>query len=96
MAVLGKIVDAAAAFRMDGKALARWERIRRAALGNFLMTLDSPEDLCHTQAESYLGGWERMTYPELIEGLRAEDAERFLRSAFRPEALAISVIRPNQ
>ena len=96
MAVLGRIVDAAAAFRMDDRALARWERIRRAALGNFLMTLDSPEDLCHTQAESYLGGWERMTYPELIEGLRAEDAERFLRSAFRPEALAISVIRPNQ
>ncbi len=94
MAVLGRISDAAEAFRMDAGAVARLERLKRARLGGFLMSLDAPEELPDVQAESYFGGWERMDFPALLESVRGADAERFLRETFRPERLALSVIAP--
>ena len=93
-AVMARVVDAADGFRMDGAYEARLERMKRAALGNFIMALDSPEELCHTQAESWFGGWERMEFPAIFESITAADVERFLNETFRPERLAISVIRP--
>ncbi len=94
VAVMGRITDAAESFRMDSSARARLDRLKRAALGNFLMALDSPEELCHTQAESWFGGWERMTFPALLDGLSPADAESFLREAFQAQRLALSVIQP--
>ena len=93
-AVMGRIVDAAEAFRMDGPYKARLERLKRAALGNFIMALDSPEELCHTQAESWFGGWERMEYPGILESIGASEAEAFLKETFRADRLALSAIRP--
>ena len=93
-ALLGRIVDAAESFRMDGASKARLERLKRAALGNFIMALDSPEELCHTQAESWFGGWERMKFPAILDSIGAADAEAFLNETFRADRLALSVIRP--
>ncbi len=93
-AVLARIADAAESFRMDAAARERLERLKRAALGNFLMTLDSTEDLCHTQAESWFGGWERMRFPVILESLGEADVEAFLRETFRADRLALSVILP--
>ena len=45
MRVLGSITDAASAFCMDKAAAERLERLKRARLGGFLMSLDAPEDL---------------------------------------------------
>lgn len=94
MAVLGRISDAAEAFRMDAGTRARLGRLKRARLGGFLMSLDAPEELPDLQAESYLCGWERMDFPALLESVSEADAESFLREAFRPERLALSVIAP--
>ena len=75
---------------------ARLERLKRARLGGFLMSLDAPEELPDVQAESYFGGWERMDFPALLESVSGADAERFLRETFRPERLALSVIAPER
>ena len=94
MAVLGRITDAAAAFRMDKAAAERLGRLKRARLGGFLMSLDAPEDLADLQAESYFDGWERMELPSLVDSISEGEAEAFLREVFRPERLALSVISP--
>ncbi len=94
MTVLGRITDAAAAFRMDKAAMERLGRLKRARLGGFLMSLDAPEDLADLQAESYFDGWERMELPSLVDSISEAEAEGFLREVFRPERLALSVISP--
>ncbi len=92
--VLARIVDGAEAFRMDAEAAARLERLKRARLGGFLMSLDSPEELPELQAECCFDGWDCMELPALAESIRPGEAEAFLRETFRPERLALSVIAP--
>jgi predicted Zn-dependent peptidase len=94
MAVLGRITDAAEAFRADKAAGNRLERLKRARLGSFLMSLDSPEDLAEAQADCCFGWWDRMEFPTLLESIGAAEAERFLREVFQPERLALSVVAP--
>lgn len=94
MAVLGRITDAAGAFRMDKAAAERFRRLKRARLGGFLMSLDAPEDLADLRAESYFDGWERMELPSMVDSIGEAEAEWFLNDVFRPERLALSVITP--
>ncbi len=94
IALLGRITDAAGAFRMDKASSERLERLKRARLGGFLMSLDAPEDLADLRAESYFDGWERMELPSMVESISEAEAERFLKEVFRPERLALSVIAP--
>ncbi len=94
MAVLGRITDAAEAFTADRETEARLERLKRARLGGFLMSLDAPEDLPDMQVESYFGGWERMELPAMVDSVGIAEAERFLKEMFRPQRLALSVIAP--
>ena len=93
-AVLGRIADGAEAFRMDARAEARLERLKRARLGGFLMSLDAPEELPELEAECRFDGWECMDLPALVGSVRPGEAEAFLRETFRPERLALSVISP--
>ena len=93
-AVLGRIADAAEAFRMDAAAVERMERLKKARLGSFLMSLDSPEELPELQAESCFSGWDCMDHPAMVDSLLPGEAEAFLRETFRPERLALSVIDP--
>ena len=93
-AVLGRIADAAEDFTMDREALARFDRLQKAALGNFVMALDSLTGLCHTQADGQFCGWDRMESPKLRKELAPEDAEAFIHDCFRADRLAMSVVRP--
>ena len=93
-AVLGRIVDAAEAFRMDADALARFQRVNKAAQGNFITALDSLTGLCHTQADGHFCGWDRMEVPAISRELTPEDAEAFIHESFRADRLAISLVRP--
>lgn len=92
--LLGRIVDAAEAFRMDEETLARFRRQRKTTLGNFLMELDNLTELCHSQAEGHFNGWERMHFPELCMEITPAEVEAFVRETFSAERLALSVISP--
>lgn len=93
-AVLTKLTDAAESFRMNADAESRLHRLKKTMLGNFIVTLDSAQELCHTQADAWFSGFERMEYPALFEEITAEDVEAVIHDCFRPERLALSVIRP--
>ena len=94
MAVLGRLSDAAENFRMDSALEERFRRLKKTMLGNFIVTLDSADELCHTQAEAWFNGFEQMDYPMLFDELTPEEAEAVIHDCFRPERLALSVIRP--
>lgn len=92
--VLGRLVDAAEAFRMEGETAERFRRLKKAARGNFIMALDSFAGLCHTQADGDFLGWDCMDDPAVLDGLLPEEAEAFIRDTFRADRLAISTVRP--
>ncbi len=94
MAVMGRLTDAAESFRMDGAAEKRFHRLKKTMLGNFIITLDSAEELCHTQADAWFAGFEQLDYPALFDELQPEEAEGVIRECFRPDRLAMSVVRP--
>ena len=79
---------------LDRDTLARFDRLQKAALGNFIMALDSLTGLCHTQADGQFCGWDRMEFPDLWRELTPQEAEAFIRESFQADRLAISVIRP--
>lgn len=93
-AVLTRLTDAAENFRMDTAAESRLRRLKKTMLGNFIVSLDSAQELCHTQADAWFSGFERMEYPALFEEITAGDVETVIHDCFRPELLALSVIRP--
>ncbi len=92
--VLGRVVDAAEAFRTDKETAERFSRLQKAARGNFIMALDSFFGLCHTQADGAFLGWDCMDAPAVLSSLTPEEAEAFLRDTFRADRLALSVVRP--
>ncbi len=92
--VQNRVMDAAEHFRMDGEMRARCRRVRHAALGNFLMLLDSPENLCHTQADSYLNGYSHMDYPRLCESVTEAEITAMIQESLKPERIAMSVVNP--
>ncbi len=94
--VLGRIVDAAETFRADRETVERFRRLQKAARGNFIMALDSFFDLCHTQADGHFMGFDGMESPMIRSGLEPEEAETFIREAFRADRLALSVVRPTE
>ena len=79
---------------MDGNALARFRRLQKAAVGKYIMALDSLSGLCHTQADGQFIGYDPLELPEFIREQRPADAEQFLHDCFRAERLALSVIAP--
>ena len=93
-AVLGRIVDGAEAFRMDRAAEKRLSGLKKKALGDFLMALDSLDDLCHSQADGYLSGWQHMDFPGICGEISGEEVERFLHETLQAQRLAISVVSP--
>lgn len=93
-AVLGRIVDGAEAFRMDRAAEKRLSGLKKKALGDFLMALDSLDDLCHTQADGALSGWQHMDFPGICGEIGGEEVEHFLHETLQAQRLAISVVSP--
>ena len=93
-AVLGRIVDAAERFTADRETAERFRRLQKAARGNFIMALDSLSGLCHTQADGQFMGFDGMESPAVLAGLEPEEAEAFIRDAFRADRLALSIVRP--
>lgn len=94
VAVLGRIADAAERFRVDEAAARRLANLKRAKLGNFMMSLDSAEDLCHTQAEYAFSSELLSDYPGLCSAVTDEEVGTLVREMLKPERLALSQIEP--
>ncbi len=93
-AVLGRVVDAAERFAADRETMERFNRLQKAARGNFIMALDSFFDLCHTQADGHFLGFDPLEAQEIRSGIKPEEAVAFIRDTFRADRLAISAVRP--
>lgn len=93
--VFARIADAAAEWKPDKRLKERLKNAARAMTGNFLMSLDSAENLCHTHADGVFGGFDPYREPETAASVSVEEVCDYIRSNLAPERLALSVIRPD-
>ena len=71
-----------------------WERLRKGCYGSKVRSLNSFENLCVSQAQSFFQGCDYLTFAELYDAVTKEEAEALIRAWVVPERTALSVIRP--
>lgn len=73
-----------------------FDRMKKAAYGSFVRSLNSFENLCVEQAQAYFEDQDPWTFPEIYDTMTRQDAEDFIRTWFRPEQMTLTVIRPGE
>lgn len=84
-----------ARFLRDGLPDDEFERARHKQIGDYLHTLNSPEAVANQVTEVAFKDADYFAIPELIAGLRREDAETLLREHFDAGQLVESVVLPS-
>ncbi|MDR0381388.1 MAG: insulinase family protein [Oscillospiraceae bacterium] len=93
-AVREALFDEVARLGRDGIDAARFERLKRAALGARLRLMDVPEALCRLQADAHFAHARYFDALSLFDALTPEAAYAFLNEAFAPARAALSVVSP--
>ena len=71
-----------------------YQRLRRAAYGQAIRSLNSFENIAVSLAEGHFQGFDYYRLPEVFDSVTKADVEAFLREEITPEHAALSVIRP--
>ena len=71
-----------------------YQRVRRAAYGQMVRSLNSFEAIAISQAEGLFHGYDYLAFPEVFASITKEDIEAFLRCNITSERSAISLITP--
>ena len=90
------VLEEAARIGREGLDEGLFQRLRKAAYGGWVRSLNSFENLCVTQARAYFDGHDPWTFPEVYAGLERRDAEELLRTWVLPEQTTLTVIRPGE
>lgn len=75
---------------------ALWNRLKKAAYGSRVRSLNYFENICIELAQGHFGGTEYFTFPEVYDQIRKEDAQEFIRRWMTPERTALSVVMPGE
>ena len=78
----------------EGIDEAFYQRLRRAAYGQAIRSLNSFENIAVSLAEGHFQGFDYYRLPEVFDSVTKADVEAFLREEITPEHAALSVIRP--
>ena len=73
-----------------------WERVKKGVYGGRVRSLNSFENLCIGQAQSFFAGGDFLGFADLVADLRKEDVEALLARWITPGRTALSVIRPKE
>ena len=95
-AVRDAILQEAARLAEEGLDDGLFRRLKKAAYGTFVRSLNSFENLCVEQAQAYFEEQDPWTFPEIYDSMTRQDAEDFLRTWFQPEQTTLTVIRPGE
>ena len=71
-----------------------YQRIRRAAYGQMVRSLNSFENIAIAQAEGVFHGYDYYDFPAIFSSITKADIEDFLRRSVTEERTAISIITP--
>ncbi|MBE6604285.1 MAG: insulinase family protein [Ruminococcaceae bacterium] len=94
--VFGRVMNYLAACREKGLSREDFERARRVEYAEFIKSFDSTEEIANTLLSFAVEGVDIFSYADVLQGLRFEDVERFLREVFDPSHVTLSVIYPKE
>lgn len=73
-----------------------WERLKKAAYGNRVRSLNSFEVLCVELAQSYFAGESFFSFPEEYAALTPQDGVDFIRKNMTAERCGLAVVLPGE
>ncbi len=71
-----------------------YERVRKAAFGTMLRSMNSFESIAVSLTEGYFAGYDALRFPEAFDGITEEDVRAFIRDELTEDRAAMSVILP--
>jgi predicted Zn-dependent peptidase len=78
---------------IDGKL---WERLKKGVYGGKVRSLNSFENLCVSQAQSFFAGFDFLQFADLFAAITKEEAERLIEAWITEERTALSLVTPKQ
>jgi predicted Zn-dependent peptidase len=93
-AVRQAVADEAARIGREGIDGRLWERLKKGLYGNRVRGLNSFENLCVGQAQSFFAGVNYLCFAELFSTITKQEAEDLIARWVTEERTALSVIRP--
>lgn len=94
--VAEQIVGEAGRLVREGIDEGLWQRLKKAAYGSRVRGLNSFENLCVGQAQSFFSGAQALAFPELFDTITREDARELLNTWTQPGYACLSVVRPKE
>ena len=93
-AVRMAIADEAARIGREGIDARLWERLKKGTYGAKVRGLNSFENLCVSQAQSFFAGVDFLRFAELFEALTRQEVEELIANWVVEERTALSIIWP--
>ena len=88
------ISEEAARIGREGIDLKLWERLVKGSYGAKVRSLNSFENLCVSQAQSFFQGVDFLTFAEVYDALTKKEAEALIEKWITAERTALSIVRP--
>lgn len=95
-AVAKQIYDEAARLVRQGLDQALWQRLKKAAYGTRVRSLNSFENICVGQAQSFFCGANSLAFPEVFDSVTCEDARNLLARWMQADRTTLSVVWPKE
>ena len=73
-----------------------WRRIKKGSYGGKVRSLNSFENLCVGQAQSFFAGSDLLDFPRLFDTVEKADVENLIARWVTPGRTALSVVRPGE
>ncbi|MBR1457668.1 MAG: insulinase family protein, partial [Oscillospiraceae bacterium] len=94
--VLDELKAEIARVAAEGFEPARFERAKRATYGARLRGLEDFDSVCVSMASGVFDGFCSLDAIALLQEIRVEECEAFVREALAPERLACSIMEPKK
>ena len=93
-AVREAVLDAAARLGEAGIEEEFWKRLKKAAYGSRVRSLNSFENICVELAQAHFAGSDYFSFPQVYDQLSKGDVEECIRRWVTQERTALSVVNP--
>ncbi len=95
-AVRRAVLEEAERVRREGLDEALWQRVKKGVYGARVRGLNTFENLCVGQAQSFFGGGNLLDFPQWFAEISRQDVEALIARWVTEERTALSVIRPKE
>lgn len=95
-AVQRAILEETARIRDEGLDEVLWNRLKKAAYGARVRSLNSFENICVELAQAHFAKTDFLSFPEVYDSLCRKDVEEYIAGWITPERMSLSIVKPKE